>query len=81
MNNITVSIICPIRNEEEYIGKCIDSLVNQSYGNDKIEILVVDGMSDDKTRQIVSDYQKKYNNVRLLDNQQRFVPMANHTEE
>ena len=52
--NPTVSIICPIRNEEKYIAECLEALLNQTYKNDQMEILVVDGMSDDRTREIVS---------------------------
>jgi glycosyltransferase involved in cell wall biosynthesis len=73
---ITVSIICPIRNEEKYIGRCLDSLVRQTYDRSAIEILVVDGMSDDRTRDIVREYQSRFPNIRLLDNPRKIVPCA-----
>ena len=38
----TVSIIIPCRNEEKFIGKCVDSILKQDYPKDKLEILVVD---------------------------------------
>lgn len=71
-----VSVICPIRNEEGYISQCLESLANQPYDPHKLEILVVDGMSDDQTREIVQQYAEKYPNIRLLDNPKRFVPFA-----
>ena len=50
-NNLPlVSIIIPCRNEEKFIGKCLDSILAQDYPQEKMEVLVVDGMSEDKTR-------------------------------
>jgi GT2 family glycosyltransferase len=71
-----VTIICPIRNEEQYIADCLDSLVNQTYDSEQLEILVMDGMSTDRTRDIVKGYEQKYGNVRLLDNPQKIVPVG-----
>jgi len=72
----TVSIICPIRNEEKYIAECLQALLNQTYKSDQTEILVVDGMSDDRTREIVNEFQAKYANLRLIDNPKKIVPHA-----
>jgi len=71
-----VSIIIPCRNEENYISVCLDSLINQEYPKGQLEILVVDGMSEDKTREIVREYSLKYPFVRLLDNQKKTTPFA-----
>lgn len=49
-SNVDVSIIIPAYNEEKYIGRCIDSLKNQTL--DRIEIIVVDDGSDDATKKI-----------------------------
>ena len=56
--NPKVSIILPARNEEEFIGKCLDSLVKQDYEN--YEIIVIDDSSEDRTGEIISEYAKKY---------------------
>jgi len=56
-----VSIIIPARNEEEFIGKCLDSLIKQDYKN--YEIVVIDDSSDDTTREIISEYAKKYSKI------------------
>lgn len=37
-----ISIIIPCRNEKEFICKCLDSIIEQDYPKDKLEILVVD---------------------------------------
>lgn len=71
-----VSVICPIYNEEKYITKCIESVLEQDYSTEDLEILFVDGLSTDKTRKIVSDYATRYNQIRLLDNPHRIVPYA-----
>ena len=59
--NPKVSIILPARNEEEYIGKCLDSLTKQNYKN--YEIIVIDDSSEDATRKIIEDYSKKYSKI------------------
>ncbi|PIP12385.1 MAG: glycosyl transferase, partial [bacterium (Candidatus Stahlbacteria) CG23_combo_of_CG06-09_8_20_14_all_40_9] len=51
-----ISIVIPCRNEEKFIGKCLDSIIEQDYPKDKLEILVVDGMSEDRTREIMKEY-------------------------
>ncbi|GAI27260.1 unnamed protein product, partial [marine sediment metagenome] len=45
-----VSIVLPIRNEQHYIIRCLDSILDNDYPHDKYEILVVDGMSTDQSR-------------------------------
>ncbi len=52
-----VSIILPARNEEEFIGKCLDSLIKQDYEN--YEIVVIDDSSNDATGKIIFEYTKK----------------------
>ena len=71
-----VSIIIPCRNEKRFISKCLDSIIAQDYPKDKLEILIVDGMSDDGTRQVVNSYAKNYPFVRVLDNPRRITPCA-----
>ncbi len=47
MNDLPlVSIIILYRNEEKFIGQCLDSIIANDYPEDKIEVLVVDGMSN-----------------------------------
>jgi glycosyltransferase involved in cell wall biosynthesis len=51
-----VSVILPARNEERFIGKCLDSLLDQDYDN--YEIIAIDDSSEDETGRIISDYAK-----------------------
>lgn len=71
-----VSVICPIYNEEKYIAKCIDSILSQDYPKDDLEIIFVDGMSTDRTREIVEEYISKFPFIRMIDNPQKIVPPA-----
>lgn len=71
-----LSVICPIYNEEKYIAKCIESILTQDYSKDELEIIFVDGMSKDRTREIVNEYTKQYPFIRLIDNPDRIVPPA-----
>lgn len=72
--NKTVSVIIPCRNEEKYIEKCLMSFVNQSYPKELLTIIVSDGMSTDKTRDIINNMQKKYSNIVLLENKGLSAP-------
>jgi len=71
-----VSIIVPCRNERRYIGACLDSIVATHYPHDRLELIIVDGRSDDGTREIVQQYVRRYAWMRLLDNPSRIVPTA-----
>lgn len=51
-----VSVIVPVRNGEETVGELLDSLLKVDYPREKLEIVVVDGNSTDRTRNIVSKY-------------------------
>jgi len=72
----SVSIVVPCRNEARYIVECLDSVLACDYPRDRLEVLVVDGMSDDGTRQILTDYATRHPEVRVLDNPRRITPVA-----
>lgn len=71
-----LSVICPIYNEEKYIAKCIESILAQDYPKDDLEVIFADGMSTDRTREIVAEYTARYPWIRLIDNPKRIVPPA-----
>ncbi len=71
-----ISIIIPCLNEEKYIATCLDSLLESDYDKLEVEVFVVDGMSSDRTREIVKEYTKKYSYIELLDNPSKIVPKA-----
>jgi glycosyltransferase involved in cell wall biosynthesis len=66
----------PVRNEEKHINQCLSQLVRQTYPKDRTEIIVVDGMSEDNTRRIVTEFSRaqkrtKGPDIRLVDNPKR----------
>jgi len=71
-----LSVVCPIYNEEQYIGRCIESIMQQDYPKNDLEVLFVDGMSTDRTREIVAQYSEQYSYIQLIDNPKRIVPPA-----
>ena len=72
----SVSIIIPCRNEETFIGKCLDSIIANDFSKDSLEIIVIDGMSEDRTRDIINEYSQQFSFVNLLDNYKKIVPTA-----
>ena len=63
--NQKVSIILPARNEEKFIGNCLDSLLNQDYTN--YEIIAINDSSDDKTGSIIKKYAKESSKIISVD--------------
>ena len=62
LENPTVSVIVAVRNEEENIRDLLKDLSNQSYPKNKLQFIISDDRSTDKTWPIINDYVKKYNN-------------------
>ncbi|MFO8236569.1 MAG: glycosyltransferase family 2 protein [Bacteroidales bacterium] len=69
-----VSIVVPCRNEEKYIGQCLDSLIYNDYK--PVEIIVIDGDSDDDTKKILENYQERHNSVQVLENKEKYTPIS-----
>ena len=62
--NTQISIIIPARNEEENIGHCLQSIIEQSYPKHLFEVLVVDDHSTDNTAAIIESFAA--HNVKLI---------------
>jgi glycosyltransferase involved in cell wall biosynthesis len=60
-----VSVILPARNEEKFIEKCLNSLVEQDYDN--YEIIAINDSSDDSTGNIMKKYSEKFPKVIFVD--------------
>lgn len=71
-----VSVILPVRNEVRTISRCLDAVLMQDYTRDRIEIIVVDGMSDDGTREIISGFASRQSRLLMMDNPAKIVPTA-----
>ncbi len=71
-----VSILIPCRNERKFIEICLESIIGNDYPKDQLEVLVVDGMSEDGTREVVERYAQRYSYIKLLDNLKKITPAA-----
>lgn len=71
-----LSVVCPVYNEAKYIDVCIQSILDQEYPKEDLEVLFVDGISLDGTREIILNYAERYPFIKLLDNPRRIVPVA-----
>ena len=71
-----ISIIIPIYNEEKYIKECILSIMQCDYDIGQMELLLVDGMSEDSTREIIMQLQQEHTCITLIDNPQKIAPIA-----
>ena len=76
MSKTIVSVIVPIYNEEKYISNFLESVISQDFPVENMEVILIDGMSSDKTREIINIYAKKYSYIRLIDNHRRTVQHA-----
>lgn len=71
-----VSIVVPCHNEEKYIHGFMESVLANDYPREFIEILLVDGRSDDGTRGLLDAYASQHRWVRVIDNPEGFVSNA-----
>ena len=71
-----VSAIIPCRNEKDHIEPCLRSLFAQHALSGGIEILVVDGMSDDGTRDTLTRLAEEHPGFQVIDNPSRTTPIA-----
>lgn len=69
-------MVIPCRNEVSYIGRCLDSLIQSDTPNEQLQVIVVDGQSDDGTRDILDAYAEKYPFIEWIDNPARVTPVA-----
>ncbi len=71
-----VSVVIPCRNEEDFIKACLQALSNQTYPLNKLEVIVVDGMSSDNTRLRIAQVIEQYPFIRCIDNPRRVTPLG-----
>ncbi len=63
-----VTVIIPIRNEERYLAACLESVLTNDYPLDRVEVLLMDGMSTDGSLEIAKSFVERFPNICLLDN-------------
>jgi len=71
-----VTVIVPILNEEKYIQNFLDSLLKQDYPKEDLEVILIDGISNDKTVEIIKKYIEKYKFIKLIINEKKTVQYA-----
>lgn len=76
MIDYKVAVVIPTLNEEKFIAKCIDCIIAQTIPFEKIDLMVVDGGSSDKTHDIVKNYQHRYSNIRYIHNPGKIQSIA-----
>ena len=75
--DMTVSVVMPVYNEERFIDKCIQSLLEQDYPQKDMEWIFVDGKSTDNTVAQIRQYESQYPElIRVFDNPYKIVPYA-----
>jgi cellulose synthase/poly-beta-1,6-N-acetylglucosamine synthase-like glycosyltransferase len=68
-----ISVIVPMRNERRYIERCLASLGAQDYPREQFEVIVVDGASEDGSREFVDGLADRMPNMRVLDNRGKYT--------
>jgi glycosyltransferase involved in cell wall biosynthesis len=71
-----VSVVVPCYNEQDTICLLLDALYNQTLPHNKLEVVIADGLSSDRTRQAIADYQDSHPDLalRVVDNPRRVIP-------
>ena len=73
-----LSIIVPCYNEQATIRLLLDAILAQTYPRSRMEVLIADGFSQDKTRDVIAVFQSEHPDLplRILDNERRTIPSA-----
>ena len=70
-----VSIIIPVRNEAAFIDRCLASVLDQTYPKNRVEIIVADGMSADRTREKIRSIAATSEvPIAIVDNPKKIAP-------
>ncbi len=75
---VRVSLIIPCFNEEKTIGTLLDAITRQTYPQKQMEVIIADGLSTDRTREIITAYQASHPQLSLcvVDNPKQVIPAA-----
>ncbi|MCR5235094.1 MAG: glycosyltransferase [Lachnospiraceae bacterium] len=72
-----ISVIIPAYNVDKYLTRCLDSVLDQSYGD--LEIVIVDDGSSDDTPQICDEYSKRDSRIKVVHKANEGVAAARNT--
>ena len=62
---VAISVVIPVYNVEEFLGECLDSIINQTF--EDIEIICVNDGSADRSLEILNEYASKDERITVLD--------------
>jgi glycosyltransferase involved in cell wall biosynthesis len=68
MSDPIVSVVMPVQNEAAFIRRSLGAVLRQNYPSEQLEVIVADGISTDNTREIVAEFARGHNNLRLVEN-------------
>ena len=71
-----VTVIIPSFNEEKHITSLLENILHQDYPRAKLEVFIIDALSNDRTREIIEEYHNRNPYIQMLLNEKRFVPFA-----
>lgn len=63
-----IAVVIPTLDEERFIAPCLDCVIGQTFPFEEMDVMVVDGGSEDHTCEIVCKYHDRFPNIRLLKN-------------
>ncbi len=75
-NGRKVSVLVPCRNEVQYIERCINDVCSFDQPPGGFEVIVIDGMSTDGTRELLSRLKNQFPNLVVMDNPSKIVPCS-----
>jgi len=71
-----VTILVPCRDEVGFIEDCLRSIIENGYPEDRLQVLVIDGRSDDGTTELVERFSQMHKCVTRIENPERITPVA-----
>mgnify|MGYP001438403288 CR=1 FL=1 len=74
LTNPAVSILLPVRNEEDFIDQTLKSILNQDFPKEKLELVIADGDSSDGTIVAINKLKKEFINLKILHNKHKTMP-------
>ncbi len=63
-----LAIVMPVLNEEKFINQTLEQIYMQDFPMDQVEIVIADGGSTDRTREIAEGFKKRFGSFKILDN-------------
>lgn len=73
-----ITVVMPVYNTKDYVGKAIESILNQTFGD--FEFIIIDNGSTDGSAHVIQEYAKKDSRIRVIENKQNvFIAIARNS--